>query len=117
MAPIYTKSGDAGQTGLFGGGRVPKDDDRVDAYGEVDELNAVMGLVLTEALDEELKALAVAIQHQLFTVGAVLATPKDSRAAAAIPKVDPAWALAMEAAIDKLDLELPPLSQFILPGG
>ncbi len=117
MAPIYTKSGDAGETGLFGGGRVPKDDARVDAYGEVDELNAAVGLARGAVLDRELDALAQAIQDQLFTVGSVLATPRGTKAAQAIPQVEPRWVAEMEAAIDKFDREIPALRSFILPGG
>jgi cob(I)alamin adenosyltransferase len=117
MAPIYTKSGDAGETGLFGGGRVPKDDARVDAYGEVDELNAAVGLARGAGLDRELDAVAQQIQDQLFTVGSVLATPRGTKAAKAIPRVEPRWVADMEAAIDKFDREIPPLRSFILPGG
>src|SRR5215472_12170398 len=113
MAPIYTKSGDAGETGLFGGGRVPKDDERVDAYGEVDELNAAVGLARGAGLDRELDALAQAIQDQLFTVGSVLATPRGTKAAQVIPQVEPRWVAEMEAAIDKFDREIPPLRSFI----
>jgi len=117
MAPIYTKSGDAGETGLFGGGRVPKDDPRVDAYGEVDELNAAVGLARGAGLDRELDVLAQAIQDQLFTVGSVLATPRGTKAAQAIPQLEPRWVAEMETAIDKFDREIPPLRSFILPGG
>jgi len=117
MAPIYTKSGDAGETGLFGGGRVPKDDARVDAYGEVDELNAAVGLARGAGLDRELDALAQAIQDQLFTVGSVMATPRGTKAAQAIPQVEARWVAEMETAIDKFDREIPPLRSFILPGG
>lgn len=114
---IYTKTGDAGETGLFGGGRVPKDDPRVEAYGEVDELNAALGLARSLGLTGELDALAQKLQDQLFTVGAVLATPQGTRAAAHIPKIDPAWIDAMERAMDALEAELPPLTHFVLPGG
>lgn len=115
--PIYTRSGDEGETGLFGAGRVPKDDPRVDAYGEVDELNAAVGLARSLGLAGDLDALARSIQDQLFTVGAVLATPAGTKAAAHVPQVRPDWATQMEAAIDAYDRELPPLRQFILPGG
>ncbi len=113
---IYTRTGDAGETSLFGGGRVPKDDPRVDAYGEVDELNAAIGLARAEGLFD-MDELAKELQDQLFTVGAVLATPRGTKAAAAIPQVKPEWATRMEQAIDGFDRELPPLSTFILPGG
>ena len=82
---IYTKTGDAGETGLFGGGRVPKDDDRVDAYGEVDELNATLGLARSLRCPWSWRQLLQRVQEQLFTVGAVLATPQGTKAAAHIP--------------------------------
>ena len=113
---IYTKTGDTGDTGLFGGGRVSKDDLRVEAYGQVDELNAVLGLVRAEnvgPMDELLSAL----QAQLFTVGAILATPANSKASKAIPEIHEGWISAMEQAIDGFDRELAPLTSFILPGG
>ncbi|PZR09087.1 MAG: cob(I)yrinic acid a,c-diamide adenosyltransferase [Archangium gephyra] len=113
---IYTKTGDGGATSLFGGGRVQKDDARVMAYGEVDELNSVLGLARAEGLGK-LDALVNALQDQLFTVGSILATPKDSAAAEHIPQLQPAWVDAMEKAIDGFDTELPPLNAFVLPGG
>lgn len=116
VSAIYTKTGDTGDTSLFGGGRVGKEDERVEAYGQVDELNSVLGVARAEGLGE-LDALAGELQNQLFTVGAVLATPANSKAAAAIPKVSPDWASAMERAIDAFDKEIPALSQFILPAG
>ena len=123
---IYTKTGDAGETGLFGGPRLGKDDLRVEAYGSVDELNAVLGLARTRtrggdagsaAGDAQLESLLAAVQEQLFTVGAELATPPGARSHAAVPPVDPAWTLALERAIDGFEAELPPLRHFILPGG
>lgn len=113
---IYTKTGDGGATSLFGGGRVGKDDARVEAYGQVDELNSVLGLARSEGLGK-MDALAQSLQDQLFTVGSILATPKDSKAAAHIPQVQQSWVDAMEQAIDSYDLELPPLTAFVLPGG
>jgi cob(I)alamin adenosyltransferase len=114
---IYTKTGDTGETGLFGGGRVGKDDPRVDAYGEVDELNAVLGLARASEPDPKLDALLQTLQDQLFTVGAVLATPQGTKASAHIPQVRQAWVDAMEQAIDAADTELAPMTHFILPGG
>lgn len=115
--PIYTKTGDTGETGLFGGGRVGKDNERVDAYGEVDELNASIGLARAMGLPLRLDAIAKVIQEELFTVGAVLATPAGTKAEQQIPKLKPDWAAAMEKAIDELDRELPKMTNFILPGG
>lgn len=116
MTSIYTKTGDGGDTGLFGGGRVGKEDFRVDAYGQVDELNACLGVARAEGLGL-MDALAGAVQDQLFTVGAVLATPAGTKAQAAIPQVKPEWATQMERAIDGFDNELPQLQSFILPAG
>ena len=116
MTSIYTKTGDGGDTGLFGGGRVGKEDLRVDAYGQVDELNACLGVARAEGLGA-MDALAGTIQDQLFTLGAVLATPAGSKAQASIPKVKPEWATDMERAIDGFDKELPALKSFILPAG
>src|SRR5439155_14438780 len=97
--------------------RIGKEDPRVEAYGQVDELNAALGVARAEGLTPELDGLAEALQNQLFTVGSVLATPAGSKAEKAIPKVKPEWAAAMEQAIDGFDRELPPLKAFVLPGG
>ncbi|MDQ3262743.1 MAG: cob(I)yrinic acid a,c-diamide adenosyltransferase [Myxococcota bacterium] len=117
MTSIYTRTGDQGETGLFGGGRVPKDDARVDAYGEVDELNAVLGVARAAGQDPGLEALLKDLQDQLFTVGSVLATPQGSKAASYIPQIQPEWVDAMERAIDDFDTQLPKMTHFILPGG
>lgn len=113
---IYTKTGDTGDTGLFGGGRVGKEDARVEAYGEVDELNACLGVARSTGVGS-MEPLLATLQDQLFTVGAVLATPAGSKAEKAIPKVKSEWVTAMEHAIDGFDAQLPPLTSFILPGG
>ena len=119
MARIYTRTGDAGETGLFGGERVPKDDPRVAAYGEVDELNAALGLALALAPQEQSRELLERVQRDLFTVGAELATPDRARLAKALPGEpigDPEIA-ALERAIDAHEAQLTALSNFILPGG
>jgi cob(I)alamin adenosyltransferase len=113
---IYTKTGDAGETGLFGGGRVPKDSPRVRAYGEVDELNATLGVARAAGVGA-LDGMCETLQQQLFTVGAVLATPQGSKADAHIPHVKPSWVEDMEKAMDALGAELPKMTHFILPGG
>jgi cob(I)alamin adenosyltransferase len=116
---IYTKTGDEGETGLFGGQRVPKDHRRVGAYGEVDELNAALGLArATEPADFE-DPLLQTIQRDLFTVGAELATPDPARLAKALggPPLGEGEVTALEQAIDRLDAGLAPLKAFILPGG
>src|SRR5215470_16568581 len=102
---IYTRTGDAGQTGLFGGGRVAKDDPRVAAYGEVDELNATIGVARTAGLGG-LDPWCQDLQDQLFTVGAVLATPRGTRADAHIPHLREEWVAAMESRIDELQVTL-----------
>lgn len=117
MTRIYTKTGDAGETSLFGGGRVSKDHPRVEAYGELDELNATLGMARAAGLGKELDALVEKLQVELFTVGSVLATPSDTKAANVIPLIEPEWVSDMEAAIDRLETELPPMTHFILPGG
>ncbi len=114
---IYTKTGDAGETGLFGGPRVTKDDARVEAYGAVDELNATLGLVRASGADADLEALLAEVQDHLFSIGAELATPAGARAHAAVPAIDTGWTATLESAIDRLEAELPPLRHFILPAG
>ena len=115
---IYTRSGDTGETGLFGGPRVAKDDLRVEAYGAVDEAHAALGEARGRAAgDGELRGLLAAIQDRLFTIGAELATPSGAKARSALPPIDSAWAAELEAAIDRWETELPPLRQFVLPGG
>lgn len=119
---IYTRTGDSGETALFGGGRVPKNHFRVEAYGEVDELNAALGLVIAE-LDEEDAALAERlrlIQEDLFTLGAHLATPgteDENRAASHLPPLPNGRVAEMEQWIDEADERLPQLKNFVLPGG
>src|SRR5262245_50127221 len=111
---IYTKTGDAGETGLFGGGRVPKDDRRVSAYGDVDELNAAIGFAAALAPPVFESDALQAIQRDLFTIGAELATPNPAkrRETIAVERV-----AALEEKIDHYEARLPPLKQFILPGG
>jgi len=114
---IYTKTGDGGETGLFGGPRVRKSDARVDAYGEIDELNAAIGAVRAIVEDPEIDRELALVQHELFCIGAELATPAGTKARSVLPPIDAAWAARLEAAIDAFDAELPKLTQFVLPGG
>ncbi|HEY8393762.1 MAG TPA: cob(I)yrinic acid a,c-diamide adenosyltransferase [Thermaerobacter sp.] len=116
---IYTRTGDAGQTSLFGGRRVGKDNPRVQAYGAVDELNAVLGLAIAHLGQEEPAALLRRLQDDLFQIGADLATPDDpNRPAGSQPaRVGDDRVEELERAIDRYDADLPPLRQFILPGG
>ncbi len=112
---IYTKTGDDGETGLFGGPRVRKDHLRIEAYGTVDELNAVLGQVRTHAPPADLDALLARIQNELFDLGAELATPEPRKFG--IVGVGDSQIAALEQAIDRHETELEPLRQFILPGG
>jgi cob(I)alamin adenosyltransferase len=115
---IYTKTGDRGETSLFDGSRVSKADARVDAYGEVDELNACLGSARAALEGDDLGALIESIQRELFAIGARLADPS-SRIAQRVRKavVTEADVERLEHAIDRLEGELPPLRRFILPGG
>ncbi len=112
---IYTKTGDAGETGLFGGPRVRKDDPRIEAYETVDELNAALGLARCEPLSAAIDECLLRVQSELFSVGAELATPEPEKHGHAL--VGESHIAALERAIDELDARLPPLKQFILPGG
>ncbi len=112
---IYTKTGDAGETGLFAGPRVRKDAARIEAYGTVDELNAVLGFARTQSLPANLDSIVARIQNELFRLGAELATPDRSRCATAVLTDNEITVLESE--IDVLEAALAPLSQFILPGG
>lgn len=116
---IYTKTGDKGDTGLFGGGRVPKDDPRVEAYGDVDELNAVLGMVRAVEIMPRIDEVIAPIQRDLFGLGALLATPKPEKVEEQLRKarIDDARIAELEAAIDDGEKELEPLTAFILPGG
>jgi len=114
---IYTRGGDAGQTGLFGGARVPKDDPRVAAYGDIDELNAVLGVARTLTPPAEVERSLASVQDQLFTLGSELATPDPEKARINIPRTQASWAEVLEQAIDAIDAEVPELKSFILPGG
>jgi cob(I)alamin adenosyltransferase len=111
---IYTKTGDEGKTSLLGGTRVPKDDDRIEAYGTVDELNASIGVVRALWLDSPLDGLFETIQNDLFDVGAHLAA---AEARDRFPGVAPEAAGRLEEAIDAMESDLEPLRAFILPGG
>ncbi len=114
---IYTRTGDEGTTALFGGDRVVKSHPRIEAYGTVDELNAVVGVVIAhlDAGADRLGAVLGRIQHELFDLGADLATPEHSRAKVA--RIGAALVETMEADIDAFEADLAPLRRFILPGG
>lgn len=115
---IYTKTGDAGETSLFDNTRVSKADARVDAYGEVDELNACLGAARAAGVDADISSLIESLQKDLFALGARLADPS-ARIAERVTKaaVTQADIERLEQAIDRLETEVPPLRRFILPGG
>ncbi|QMU64526.1 MAG: cob(I)yrinic acid a,c-diamide adenosyltransferase [Flavobacteriaceae bacterium] len=120
---IYTKTGDKGTTALFGGERVSKDHLRITAYGTVDELNSYVGLIKDQEIDFHTKQSLTKIQHDLFTLGAMLATPaeketlKSGKERLNIPKINAASITFLENEIDKMNDALPPMTHFILPGG
>jgi cob(I)alamin adenosyltransferase len=116
---IYTKTGDEGETGLFGGGRVSKDHRRVHAYGDVDELNSVLGWALTQVTHQGIVERLGRLQHDLFAIGSELATPPpiEGRVRPETPGLPVGRVEEMEAWIDESDDETGPLRQFVLPGG
>lgn len=116
---IYTRTGDKGDTGLFGGGRVPKNHPRVEAYGDVDELNAVLGLARSIESMPRLDEILVPIQRDLFSIGALLATPIPEKVQQQLEKarIDDDRIGQIEHAIDAGEAELEPLQSFIVPGG
>jgi len=114
---IYTKTGDDGTTGLFGGGRVKKASLRVDAYGTVDELNATIGLARASRLDPESETILAEVQVDLFTLGAELACVPGKEAKLNMKLIDDADAARLEGAIDRAESFCAPLKYFVLPGG
>ena len=116
---IYTKTGDTGATGLFGGGRVQKDDPRVEAYGDVDELNATLGLARAMEPMPRIDEILVPMQRDLFSIGALLATPDREKMEKHLAKasIDERRITELERAIDECESELEPLKAFIIPGG
>lgn len=113
---IYTRTGDDGTTGIIGSGRLSKADLRIACVGDVDELNACIGLAAVLATDSILQRLRQ-IQNELFIIGSHLATPEPSIAATALPQIEDAMIVRLEQEIDHAELHLSPLAAFILPGG
>ena len=120
---VYTKTGDAGTTALFGGTRVPKDNIRIESYGTVDELNSYIGLVRDQPMNEHYKTILIEIQDRLFTVGAILATPPEKEIMKNGEKrlqnlglLDSDIEL-LETEIDTMEDSLPQMTHFVLPGG
>lgn len=120
---IYTKTGDTGTTSLYGGTRVPKHHLRIESYGTVDELNSQIGLVRDQNIDHRSKDHLLKIQNELFTIGAMLATPSDKellkngKERLNIPKISLESVIFLEEAIDEMNEDLAPMTHFILPGG
>ena len=110
LSRIYTRTGDKGTTGLGDGSRVPKDHPRIECCGEIDELNSALGVVLTKSLPDDLRTLLTEIQHDLFDLGGELSIPGHSL----VPETRIDW---LEKQLDRLNEELHPLEEFILPGG
>ncbi len=113
ITKVYTKTGDKGLTSLVGGERVSKASLRVDSYGDVDELNAVLGIIRSQGVDDEINSLIIKIQNDLFIMGADLASPMDIE----VPRVSAESVENLETVIDKFLDELEPLKEFILPSG
>lgn len=112
---IYTKTGDHGETSLFGGQRVSKNHSRIDAYGTVDELNSILGLARTSDISTVLDVLLEKLQNELFVLGSDLATPPEKEGR--INRINRKHINHLEQDIDRLDSDLEPLKSFILPGG
>ena len=110
LSKIYTRTGDDGTTGLGDGTRVPKDDARVEAYGTLDELNSALGLLLAENLPEDISAALRPIQHELFDLGSEFCLP-------GYKAIMAEHVQRLEKQLDKFNESLPPLKEFILPGG
>lgn len=113
ISKVYTRTGDGGQTSLVGGARVSKSNLRVDAYGEVDELNSTIGLARARLNDSEIDEVLSLIQNDLFTLGADLASPSGIE----VPRIDKSFIKTLEDFSDKFLKQLEPLKEFILPGG
>ena len=115
---LYTRQGDQGQTSLFGGERVPKDHLRVEAYGQLDQLSAFLGLLVVALPEGEMRDELRQVQNALFDMGAELATPPDSRLQYKLPRVieEEDWR-RLERLLDEYDAQVPPLRSFVLPGG
>jgi len=112
---IYTKTGDKGETSLLGGTRVPKDHIRIEAYGNVDELNSWIGLLRDQPIEDADRALLLKIQDRLFTIGSILAA--DKKLKMKIPGLSAPDITLLEAEIDRMTAVLPEIKSFVLPGG
>jgi cob(I)alamin adenosyltransferase len=113
---IYTKTGDKGQTSLFGGKRVPKHHLRIESYGTVDELNSYIGLIRDQEIDENSRKILIEIQDRLFTIGSILAT-EPGNTKVKVPQINDTDITLLEEEIDKMNETLPEMRSFVLPGG
>lgn len=114
---IYTKTGDKGETSLIGGTRLPKHHIRIEAYGNVDELNSWIGLLRDQAIDKRYIETLLEIQDRLFTIGSLLASDPEKDTKMKLPEVKEADITLLEKEIDAMEEKLPPMKSFVLPGG
>jgi len=117
ITKVYTRTGDDGRTGLGGGQRVEKDSPRIEAYGTVDELNSQIGVALAFGLCQPLAAALGSIQNDLFHLGSDLCTLEPDKQRRPVPRIEERHVADLERVIDRLSEELPPLENFVLPGG
>ena len=117
ITKVYTRTGDDGTTSLGSGQRVPKASPRIEAYGTVDELNSQVGVVLAAGVVPEIAAPLREIQNELFHLGSDLCMPEDEKSSTPVPRIEPRHVEALERLMDRFSGELPPLENFILPGG
>ncbi len=117
ITKVYTRTGDQGETALAGGQRLPKDSARIEAYGTVDELNSVLGVVVAAGIDDGLARALKPIRNELFHLGSDLCVLEEDKQALAVPRIEERHVEALERRIDELSEELGPLENFILPGG
>jgi cob(I)alamin adenosyltransferase len=114
---IYTKTGDKGETSLIGGTRVPKYHDRIEAYGTLDELNSFIGLIRDQKIDEHSREVLIEIQDRVFTAESILALDPGYKPLRKLPEIMEEDILLLEKEIDKMNETLPPITNFVLPGG
>ncbi len=114
---IYTKTGDKGETSLIGGKRVPKYHDRIEAYGTLDELNSFIGLIRDQDIDKHTQDMLIEIQDRVFTAESLLALDAEAPPQKKLPKLDESDVKLLEDEIDKMNEVLPPIQNFVLPGG
>jgi cob(I)alamin adenosyltransferase len=117
ITKVYTRTGDDGTTGLGGGQRVPKDAIRIEAYGTVDELNSQIGVARATGLDPKISEALATIQNELFHLGSDLCFLEEDKVRLPAPRIEGRHVAALETLMDEFSAELPPLENFILPGG